>query len=163
MSYESERVFREAIRFLNEKYDCTYVRVNLNKGRHVMLRPINLDNNRSIPTFYLVFKREVYKTFKDEFKEFCEHFSHLGDVGESINKEAVEYAVRRNVTYFGFVYPTNALYIMDVREFRDFAYKYNLIRKQDKTNLYEKEHKEGLRGVQEVTYSTPIKNLRRLK
>ena len=70
--------------------------------------------------YYVIWKRELYLSFG-------ETFGYSGP-GESVDVETVQYAMRRGITNFVFVYPSGRVYVVPVREVFNFATKNDTIR-----------------------------------
>jgi len=89
--------------------------------------------------YQLIFKR-------DFFRSFGKIFGTTG-LGESINEEMVEWALRNYIHNFIFVYENGYAYTIPVNEFHDYAMSHGMVRKTDKTG--------------EITLSCPLKMLKR--
>lgn len=87
--------------------------------------------------YYLVFKRNFFMSFGRIFG--------MSGIGESLNEEAVAYAMVQGIHNFIFAYEDGKIYTISVKEFHDYAVSHDTIRKTDKTG--------------EKTYSVPIKML----
>jgi len=108
----------------------------INSGRHYIL---TTDKNLN---YYMMFKRAF-------FNSFGKIFGRGNEVGESINLEYLDYALRWKIDAFLFIYEKGHVYTVPVQEFYDFANNHNTIRKQH-NNI-------------EKTASIPIRLLRRWK
>jgi len=90
--------------------------------------------------YYQVFKRNFFMSFGRIFAD-----QGMSGIGESLNEEAVAYAMVQGIHNFIFAYEDGKIYTISVKEFHDYAVSHDTIRKTDKTG--------------EKTYSVPIKML----
>lgn len=107
----------------------------VNNARHYILR------TKKGMGYQLIFKR-------DFFNSFGKIFDNFEGAGESVNKKVVKEALEKDIHNFLFVYPEGKIYAISPKEFNDFAEKHDLERKTSSG---------------EVTYSIPVKMLRRWK
>lgn len=108
---------------------------SINQGLHKILR------THKDQAYHLIYKRKPFMSFGKIFDNFK-------GVGESVNKEVVKEAVKKDVDNFVFCYGSGKVYVCNPVEFKNFAEKNDTIR----------ETSSG-----ETTYSVPIRLLRRWK
>jgi hypothetical protein len=116
----------------NVQNDSVAESMPYNQGRHYLLR------TKNGLKYWLLYKRDFFKSFGTIFG--------FKGVGESINREWVEYALAEGTDAFLFIYSSGYCYIVPPKEFKDFAEKNNTVRTL---------------ASGEVTYSIPVKLLRR--
>jgi len=140
---------------LSKVYGRTYNRNELNKGRHCLLKPVE----GNTPSFYCVFKREVFHSFYKQFETFCGLNPDASKVGASINEFCLRRVIQMDVDYLVFVYPTRAYFVYP-RQFYNFAKIHRLIRSQDRNNVYKTGDYTGRQQkVSEITVSNPLSAL----
>ena len=157
-----DMAFDYVIRFLRSKYDTWFNPLPVNKGRHRLLQP---QVKEDVPVFYCLFKRE----FLREFNLFAQNFLAKPDyeiyrgVGESINREWLDYAVKI-ADYLLFIYPDKKMYIISPVAVKKFCEKHSLIRTQAKPNEYKlPDFSESKEILHEKTYFFPVKLLERFE
>lgn len=89
--------------------------------------------------YQLIFKRDFFRSFGKIFG--------VTGLGESVNEEMVEWALKNYILNFIFIYENGYAYTIPVNEFHDYAISHGMVRKTDKTD--------------EITMSVPLKMLRR--
>jgi len=141
-----DSAFKNFIQILMDEGYEKIQRYNYNKERHALIKT-------SSKSFYVVYKRDFFNTFGDRFPEFIKEYGFLDGRGESINSEGLEIALWNNVDYIVFIHPDNFYFI-----YPQTIKKLNLIRRQDKKNLY---YEKGYEAKQEITYSVPIELLKK--
>ena len=109
-----------------------------NYGRYLILNTLNLSNQQR-EKYLLVFKRDYFRAFGRIFQIFGE-----SGMGETINQEDLQNAVRLGVRNLLFTYPTGFIYEISVSDF--------LIHSHKRKNDYE----------DKWTRSINIKHLKRL-
>lgn len=115
------------------------------QDRVVKIYPISNERHFIFETekkmkYYQVFKRNFFMSFGRIFAD-----QGMSGIGESLNEEAVAYAMVQGIHSFIFAYEDGKIYTISVKEFHDYAVSHDTIRKTDKTG--------------EKTYSVPIKML----
>jgi hypothetical protein len=121
----------------------------MNKGRHILIR-----NDTNDIIYYAVYKREYFNTFSKKFPDFIRKNPSMCMIGESINSNFLDIAIRKGVYQILFIHP-NKIYSCFPLFFKKFAEKNNLIRTQNKLNIYFNE------STYEKTYSIPLNLLER--
>lgn len=151
--------FDYVARLLHSKYDCWYNVLPVNVGRHSLLRPQKPSN----PVFYALFKREWMYEFNRMFQKFVRDSPDMKGLGESINKEWLDYSIRAGTDYLLFIYPDHTIYLVPPMLIKKFCEKNNLIRTQRKTNDYKiPDFSESIEQINELTYCFPVKLLTKL-
>lgn len=143
-----------------------------NKSRDLFLV---VSKDAVVEKFYVKFRRDVsfndegvavgfFLTFHKQFPEFFLLNSALGAVGESINIEVLNEAIRLGVDRLLFCYGDGKVYWIYPALFKKFSETNNLIRKQEAVNYYNAKDFTGQsKGVNEVTYCVPVKLLNRFE
>ncbi|MFB5623334.1 MAG: hypothetical protein ACE5RP_00235 [Nitrosopumilus sp.] len=126
---KSSMAYRDIVNSLNKQYDDWYIRGLGERKEHVLLRPeFNQDN----PVFYALYKRDNFKTFAYKFPEFVlEYPQYKNDEGESINEEALDYAINAGVDYILILKSPGLIYKFSAIAWKKFCERYDLIRYQD--------------------------------
>lgn len=101
------------------------------------------------PKYYMLYKRDFFRTFLAQFPHYKEQNDNLVGLGESINKTALDYAIRRGTDWLLFIYESGKVYKINPKFLMKFCLRNNLIRTQTTSS----------RG--ELTYSFPISLLER--
>jgi len=152
----------EAYRFLYSLFHSVGMCRNIkrvNKDRHFIVWTYDVE----LPVFYCVYHRDFFLTFGSQFYEFSSKFEDFSKLGESINLECLEVAVSLNAMLL-FIYPDGVIYEIPAILFKRFAEKYNLIRGQERSNLYKKADFSGdVKCVHEITCSVPINLMRKFE
>jgi hypothetical protein len=136
-----DSAFREFFIELKRRKLNPFPKNSYNHGRH---RLITTDTEK----YYVIYKRAFFNTFEKQFKGIYEQYPFLTGKGESINKEALEVALRNQVDAVVFIHP-EGIYSIYPMIIKSFCEKNELIRTQDKTNYY-----KGLNGTRETTKET---------
>ena len=147
-------------RFFRNKYDVWFTPIPKNKGRHILL----ISQESSPKRLYCLFKKEWLRCFNNLFPVFIRAYKGFySGLGESINVEWLNYAIRAGVNYLVYVYPDRKVYVVSPLAVKKFCEKNGLIRKQDRINSYLLPNCSKSRElVNESTYVFPIKLLERL-
>ena len=141
----AEAKIRSLIDELN-RHGYSYHLFDRFRGGHAILTSYRSDR----PNIYCIYKREFYRTFGKEYHEF------KGQLGDSINKEALDRAINMNCELILFIYPSTT-YIIYPMLIKNFCEKKGLIRGQDRMNQYmNTDCTRTYRLESEVTYSFPI-------
>lgn len=113
------------------------------QDRVVQIYPVNSERQFVFITNNELKYIQVYK--RNFFMSFGRIFNKKG-IGESINKEMIEFAIENGVHNFLFTYQDSKVYVISVKEFKDYAIANNTIRTTSSG---------------ETTFSVPIGLLRR--
>ena len=112
---------------------------------YLMHRRIITDKN----TYYC-----VYKT--DFFRSFSIKFPNERGLGESLNQECMEEAVKKGAILI-FIYKFHGVYKILSKYFKEYSEANNLIREQEKGNMHHWNYHTGNRVVQhEITCCVPV-------
>lgn len=147
--------------FLRNKYNGVwFTPIPNNRGRHILL----VSQEESPIRFYCLFKKEWLKCFNNLFPLFIRsHKGFYSGLGESINVEWLNYAIKSGANYLCYVYPDRKVYVVSPLAVKKFCEKNGLIRIQDKSNAYLlPDGCKSVKLVNEKTYVFPIKLLERL-
>jgi hypothetical protein len=139
-------------KLLNKRFNCVFEAVPCNLERHFLLR----SNVVSVPVFYFKFTTDWFHTFNLKFPEFINEFPEYAGLGQSVNKEFLEYAFRRGADYFVVGLPDNTFHMVSVALWLRYSKEHGLVRVQDKLN------DSRSKGC-EVTYCLPAKMFERLE
>jgi hypothetical protein len=142
-------------RILRRKYGSWFNYYTYNKGRHLLIQPLD----RNVPVIYAIYKRDFFMSFNSNFPRFVAENPELRGVAESINKECLDIAIKRNVDYIYFVHPDEKIFAIHPMQIKKFCEKHNLIRGQQKLNIYQQPYTLEKEMVSEVTYCIPVKLL----
>jgi len=147
MLQNQDKAFVFAIKRIVKDYDKKMFSIkNLHKGRY---RLLEVDNDK----YMLVYKREFFNTFRNKYPEIYRLYPYFVGKGESINKEMLDRAILEKVKFIYFIHPS-VIYKINPELIKKFCEKFNLIRRQDKENVYHV-NKKDMVFVQEITYSFP--------
>lgn len=150
--------FKEFQSLLVRVYGVAFERLEFNKGRHLLLKPVSGD----FPSFYLVFKREFFDSFSRQFDRFSAENPEASKVGESINESSLELLIKHKAEYLVFIHPNNA-YVAIPHQFYNYAKYHNLVRIQEKPNVYKSNnYNGGFNSKKEITISTPLNELQNI-
>lgn len=145
---------------------------SFNKDRHFLITCHAGYETQKL--YYLVYHKDFFMTFNQQFPAFVAEFPQYAGVAESINKEWLElavsytkplpdWAVEPDVKLV-FIYPEGRMYWTDPRLFKKFAEAQKLVRTQEKVNLENREDYSGRQQpINETTYSLPVKMLKPLE
>lgn len=151
-----DSAFKGVAYFLRSKHNNFYFFQLFNRGKHALFTP---PVTTALPSYYVVFKRDFFFSFAKQFFEFVKEFPEFNTVGESINEEFLETALKFGVDYLLFVYDNGKVYKVSPFVVKRFCEKHKLVRLQDKTTRI---IKDGYRqAIREKTYSFPITLLER--
>ena len=130
-----------------------YFATELYNNKHFLLRPVNKANN--LLHYYVVFKKDFFWSFAEQFPEFALANPDLSHVGESINLHVLKSMVNYlSVDLLLFAYDSGKVYCVNPKKLLSFVERENLIRSQDKLNKCSGK-------VVETTASFPISILNR--
>jgi hypothetical protein len=147
----AEAKIRSLLDNLN-KDSYAYQLFNRYRGGHTILT----SNKTNKPNIYCIYKREFYKTFGYTYEEF------KGELGDSINLEALERAINLNCEIILLIYP-DSTYIAFPLLIKNFCEKKGLIRGQKRLNAYmNKDNTRTFRQESEITYSFPVSLLKEI-
>ncbi len=121
-----------------------------NHGRHWLLTT-HKEN------YYVIYKRLPFVRFADIFKSFIiKNPEYKGIAGETINLTSLEKAIEKD-SLLVFIYSNNLIKKIYPKFFKNYAKKHQLIRTQNKNNLYNKSDYSGERELKrETTASVPF-------
>jgi len=144
---------------LRERYNSYFNIAKYNNGKHFLFYPPVTDD--LTPRFYAIFKREFFMTFNYAFKDFVTINNQYNTVGESINADWLEVAIK-TADFILFIYEDGKIYKVAPLLIKKFCEKHNLIREQDVKNKVNKCDGSGLSMmIKEKTYSFSITLLER--
>lgn len=160
-----DSAFKHAQNTLRKSYVHNWFqRIPKNKGRHLLLKSCD----PKIPNFYVLFKNDFFHLFNEFCPEFVKDNPSCRGLGESINEESLNEALRNNA-YLLYVYPNGSIYgihpKMIYKSWSDLPpiQKSELLRKQKKSNEYRLRDGSGMIAkIFELEFLFPIKWLERL-
>jgi len=113
--------------------------------------------------YYVKFKREFFNTFNEQFRKFISENPEYSSLGESINKESLEQAIKTGCEWVIIIYKDGKMYRVNPRLWMNFAVSNNLIRTQEKENTFTRDDMSGNKEtVNETTCSIPLKLMERI-
>jgi len=92
--------FVQLLKIINKEYDTTYNFNLFNRGRHSLMKPVDVDQ----PIFYALYKKDFFNSFGVMYPD------EPSGVGESINVEWLDMAIGLNVDFLMFVYSNGYAY-----------------------------------------------------
>jgi hypothetical protein len=101
-------------------------------------RQFILETNTKLK-YQMIFKRDFFRSFGKIFG--------YGGLGESLNEEIIQWALKNGIHNLIFIYENGYAYTIPVNEFFDYSISHGTIRKTEKTG--------------ETTMSIPLSMLRR--
>ena len=120
-----------------------------NKGRHWLIKT---DES----TYYILYRRFPFKTFSKQFFEFSEKNPSYGEEGETINLNLLEIPLKHNAIIV-FIYQNGSFKWIHSKAFNKFSKENNLIREQERGNVYNKGDYTGKKEIiNETTASIPF-------
>jgi len=152
-------------KIIQKHYDAWFRRELLNHGRHLLLSPTN---SLVVPKFYVLYKKDFFHKFNDHCEGFVKDNPYYRGLGESINEEFLQRAIREDALLL-FVYPNKQIYsifpmvIYKLWQNQPPHLKGELLRTQLKNNQYSiPDYNNGLKQVYELTFVFPIKLMSKL-
>ena len=138
-------------RFLEARGEKVLAVLYKNKMRHRYI--ITKYKENIVRKYYLMFKKEYYKSFQFEFEN---------DEGyaDSINEEWIDFAIDNNVAVLIFCYGNGYMYEIDPIEFKQKAFTNGWVREQDGEDIRVVNGQQV--AMKETTYSLPLRLLNRL-
>ncbi len=132
----------------------------MNKGRHILFKTQSQN-------FYLLYKKEPLHSFNHLHKHYANQPNTFKGYGETINKECLEYAIRKNCLLL-YIYESdpfsnngNKIYWVHPKQVKDFCTKNNLIRVHEKPTTEQIPNSQSMQTFNEVTFDFPISFLHR--
>ena len=138
---------------LKSDFGSHYFSVDVHRGLHFLLRPVD---NKDLFNYYVLFKDTFFWDFHKYFPEFIKANPDEAVVGESINIEALRFALKHDVKILLFAHREDSkIYYISSKLLWRRCEEHNLFRTQDKWN------KTSKWKMVETTASFPISWLNR--
>lgn len=135
--------------FRDQLYQLGYgnfMTVNQYRNGHYILKSEKM-------SIYVIYKRDWFKTFSKQYKDFIDSNPEFSGVGESINRESLNIAIQKGCSHIVFIHD-DEVYTAPAWQIFRFCEKYGLKRIQKRKNTY-----RGFGNtrdvVVEITYSFP--------
>jgi hypothetical protein len=113
---------------------------------------------------FIVFISVSGFNFNNLFQRFVRSNPDMKGLGESINKEWLDYSIKSRSDYLLFVYPDRRAYIIPPMLVKRYCEKNNLIRTQLKANDYKlTDCSTSTERINELVYSFPISLLTKIE
>jgi len=113
--------------------------------------------------FYVIYKRQFFFKFNEEFPEFIKELPDFAGFGESINEHALQRAIDKGCHYIVFIHPKE-VYIIPPLLIKKFCEAKKLFRVQHRVNLFNSQNYSGsYKKTHEKTYTFPKKLMKKFE